>query len=108
MANKVLYIRYKDNQETEISSHIDAQKVQRDFALEDVADLIAAYRPGSLLAETPIELIILHSAIDGVEGPALRPGLSLSEIACGQTDANPLIIKSRNNVEVAFSAHKSG
>ena len=58
-----------------------------------VADLIAAYRPGSLLADTPIELLTLHSINNRVEGAALIPGLSLVDVASGHTDDNPLIIK---------------
>ncbi|ORY46805.1 hypothetical protein BCR33DRAFT_715236 [Rhizoclosmatium globosum] len=37
----------------------------------------------------------LHQIIDGVEGPALRSGLPLTEVTGGQTDDVPLIVKSK-------------
>ncbi|KAJ3191508.1 hypothetical protein HDU82_003565, partial [Entophlyctis luteolus] len=76
--------------------------------LFNVADMIGAYRLGSLLAETPRELLTLHAVIDGVEGPALEPDLLLSDLTAGRTaksalvikSHNPLVIKSQNDMEV--------
>ena len=94
MENQILFVKYKDNQPVKIETHYSVDQI-RPKALSDVADLIAAYRPGSLLADIPIELLTLHAAGDA---EALRPGLSLVDVASGHTDDNPLIIKSKNDI----------
>ena len=85
------YIQYQNNSQVPILSQTLPSVLQGEEPI--VADLIAAYRPGSLLADTPIELLTLHSINNRVEGAALIPGLSLVDVASGHTDDNPLIIK---------------
>ena len=67
-----------------------------------VAHLIIAaanppYKEVVGLANTPLEYLSLHLTTDG---PALGPGLALSEIAAGRTEDTLLIIKSRNDMDI--------
>ncbi|KAI8822721.1 hypothetical protein BJ741DRAFT_541798, partial [Chytriomyces cf. hyalinus JEL632] len=91
--NEALFVQYQSYQPVKINTHFDAQGVSRGNPLSDVADVIGAYRSGSLLADTPIELLTLHAVVDGVE--SILPGnklLSLIPTASCSFD-NPLIIK---------------
>ncbi|KAJ3376866.1 hypothetical protein HDU84_009307, partial [Entophlyctis sp. JEL0112] len=106
---EVFFVKYSGNQPVAIRTHqfvgTTGQWIQTLF---NVADMIGAYRLGSLLAETPRELLTLHAVIDGVEGPALEPDLLLSDLTAGRTaksalvikSHNPLVIKAQNYMEV--------
>ncbi|KAJ3335902.1 hypothetical protein HDU83_009801, partial [Entophlyctis luteolus] len=67
MANLVFFVKYANKQPAKIKTHFDEQGTRREDPLFDVADMIGAYRLGSLLAETPRELLTLHAVMDGVE-----------------------------------------
>jgi hypothetical protein len=95
MENTEFYIKYLGNAAVPIDASY-GRGPQQTLPLITVAHLIAAYRPNSLLANTPLELLTLHY---GVDGESLRPGLTLAKITNGHTDDNPLIIKSRNDSE---------
>jgi len=103
MENKEFYIKYEDNQAVKVSTHIDAQRVRRDFPLEDVADLIAAFQslPGCPLATVFAGDITLHNVVDRVEKSALEPDSPLSAITTGTTAKTALVIKSKNHVDTA-------
>ena len=111
MENKAFYIKYLTNQPVKVETHIDTQRALRDFPLTDVGDLISAYRPNSLLANTPLELLTLHLPEDAARSAlseeffasadktntTLDPGCPLSTLgSLGTKSKEPLIIKSRN------------
>ncbi|KAI8823930.1 hypothetical protein BJ741DRAFT_714983 [Chytriomyces cf. hyalinus JEL632] len=106
--NKVLFVQYQSYQPVKIQTHQliigTGESVQM---LSDVADVIGAYRSGSLLADTPIELLSLHAVVDGVE--YILPGnmlLSLIPTASCSFD-NPLIIKSHKDLTALAIKSKS-
>ncbi|KAK5670159.1 hypothetical protein QVD99_003367 [Batrachochytrium dendrobatidis] len=72
MENKAFFVRYLTNQSVKVETHYIGEQ-DRQRPLTDVADLVAAYKPGSLLADTPTELLTLHYVVDG---PAI-PGNTL-------------------------------
>jgi hypothetical protein len=96
--NRSIYIRYGDNQPVKISTQFDSQRVRREFPLEDVADLIGAYKTAVAprFDSIPADELTLHNEDDG---DALRPGLALADVMGGKTDDHPLIIKSKNDIE---------
>ncbi|KAI8823942.1 hypothetical protein BJ741DRAFT_556790 [Chytriomyces cf. hyalinus JEL632] len=83
--NEALFVQYQCYQPVKINTHFDAQGASRGNPLSDVADVIGAYRSGSLLADTPIELLTLHAVVDGVEGRALDADLPISTLSTGLT-----------------------
>ena len=96
--NKSFFIQYSQNQPVEINSHINNERTAlRLFPLEKVAHLVAAYKTAvaPLLDHSSVAQLTLHAAVDA---EALRPGLSLVDVASGHTDDNPLIIKSKNDI----------
>ena len=116
MENKQYYIKYLINQPVKVETHIDTQRASREFPLTDVADLVAAYRPNSLLANTPLELLTLHlpdSIARSASGlgedcfanvaendTTLRTGLVITRLnGFGSNDLQPLIIKSKDPVQ---------
>ena len=102
MENIVFYIKYKDNQPVKIQTHFDHNRNKREQPLSDVADVIGAAKQALAprFDSTPSDELTLHAAVDA---EALRPGLSLVDVASGHTDDNPLIIKSKNDMEVELS-----
>ena len=94
MENIVFYIKYKDNSAVLIESHWNGDS-QRQRPLTTVSHLIGAYKTAvaPLLDHSSVAQLTLHAAVDA---EALRPGLSLVDVASGHTDDNPLIIKSKN------------
>ena len=107
--NKSFFIQYSQNQPVEINSHINNERTAlRLFPLEKVAHLVAAYKTAVAprFDSTPSDELTLHAAVDA---EALRPGLSLVDVASGHTDDNPLIIKSKNDAgQVVAHGHIAG
>ena len=87
------YIQYQNNSPVPILSQTLPSVLEGEEPI--VADLIGAFQslPASPLADVFPGQLTLHAAVDA---EALRPGLSLVDVASGHTDDNPLIIKSKN------------
>jgi hypothetical protein len=111
MENKQFYIKYLTNQPIKVQTHYIGERDRR-RPLTDVGDLVAAYRPNSLLANTPLELLTLHLPDDVARsalseesfasvdkrGTTLDPGCPLSTLGfLGTKSKEPLIIKSKND-----------
>ncbi|TPX74549.1 hypothetical protein CcCBS67573_g04185 [Chytriomyces confervae] len=106
--NAVVFVRYQSNQPVKIETHYVGEQDRR-RPLSDVADMIGAYRSaGSLLADTPIELLSLHPVVDGAEGPALEPDLPISTLSTGLTAKTALIIKSKSDMDGYSSSPTAG
>ena len=97
MSNTAFYIQYLDNRPVPVDTAY-GRGPEGTLPLITVAHLIAAYRPNSLLANTPLELLTLHSAVNR---EALRPDLLIQDFTTGKTYDNPLIIKSKNDSEIS-------
>ncbi|KAJ3288486.1 hypothetical protein HDU79_004798 [Rhizoclosmatium sp. JEL0117] len=95
--NRFFFIRHKDDAAVKVGTHLDSRHTLREWPLEDVADIVAAFKMAIVprFDSTPIDELSLHQVVDGVEGPALRPGLPLTEVTGGRTDDYPLIVKSK-------------
>ena len=87
------YIQYQNNSPVPILTQTLPSVLQGEEPI--VADLIGAYKTAvaPLLDHSSVAQLTLHAAVDS---EALRPGLSLVDVARGHTDDNPLIIKSKN------------
>jgi hypothetical protein len=111
-----LYIKYKGNSAVSVdTSH--GRGPQKTLSLSTVSHLIEAFqaRRGSLLANTDSGLITLHLP-DGVDRTALSeecfeysdseildPGCLLSSLgSLGSNSKQPLIIKSKNDMDVDY------
>ena len=124
MENKEYYIKYINNQPVPVNTHYIGEQ-ERKRPLSTIAHLIAAFQPNSLLANTPLELLTLHLP-DSVQRSAsglgedcfatvdendttLDTGCPLSALgSLGSKSKQPLIIKSKNDMEVASSPKNSG
>ncbi|KAJ3061671.1 hypothetical protein HDU99_005481, partial [Rhizoclosmatium hyalinum] len=95
--NRFFFIRRKNDAAVKVGTHLDSRHTLREWPLEDVADIVAAFKMAIVprFDSTPIDELSLHQVVDGVEGPALRPGLPLTEVTGGRTDDYPLIVKSK-------------
>ena len=62
MNNKTFYLKYQDNGPVKVQTHFDALKRKRESPLEDVADLVAAYKVAVAprLDATPVDSLVLH------------------------------------------------
>ena len=80
---QTLWVKYGENR---------AVKLRLD-PHSDVADLLAAYRKDSLLRDTPLELITLHSQVDGEETTYNAWDTLESLKPAGTEGQNPLIIR---------------
>ena len=102
--NRLIYIRYGDNQPVKVETHFVGEHERR-RPLLDVADLIGAFQslPGCPLATVFAGDITLHEVVNGVESEALRPGRALSDVKGGMTDNDPLIIKSKKSPSGMFA-----
>ncbi|TPX71022.1 hypothetical protein CcCBS67573_g06320 [Chytriomyces confervae] len=107
--NKVLFVQYQSYQPVKIQTHQMIIATGESFQmLSDVADVIGAYRSGSLLADTPIELLTLHAVVDGVEGHALEIDLPISTLSTGLTAKTALVIKSMRDMDIDSSSPTAG
>ncbi|EGF77945.1 hypothetical protein BATDEDRAFT_91239 [Batrachochytrium dendrobatidis JAM81] len=105
MENKAFFVRYLTNQSVKVETHYIGEQ-DRQRPLTDVADLVAAYKPGSLLADTPTELLTLHYAVDR---PAIAGDVLLTSIQEPVGSYNqPLVIKSKNGTGQGISSAVSG
>ncbi|KAJ3062829.1 hypothetical protein HDU99_005087, partial [Rhizoclosmatium hyalinum] len=96
--NQTFYIRYNNNEVVKVATHFDCKRLRRELPLNDVADIIAAF----FMNASPDELgkYTLHEIIDGVEGPALCIGLSLTDL----TGSRYLVIKSKCDTVKALAS----
>ena len=105
------FIQYLNNQPVGLKTHIlNTNTFERIQPLFNVGDLVAAYKPNSLLANTPLELLTLHLPVGvgrttlkeecfsstDTTGTTLDPGCPLSVLGL-YGSKNPLIIKSKND-----------
>ncbi|ORY39291.1 hypothetical protein BCR33DRAFT_654355, partial [Rhizoclosmatium globosum] len=99
--NQKFFVRHQINAPVKITTHCDSNRVGRQYPLEDVADIIAAFFPRAL----PVELgrCTLYEVVNGVE-TALEPDLDLSSLATGRTAKTALVIKSQTDMEVEEAA----
>ncbi|KAJ3282517.1 hypothetical protein HDU79_009867, partial [Rhizoclosmatium sp. JEL0117] len=99
--NQKFFVRHQINAPVKIATHCDSNRVGRQYPLEDVADIIAAFFPRAL----PVELgrCTLYEVVNGVE-TALEPDLDLSLLATGRTAKTALVIKSQTDLEVEETA----
>ena len=106
--NLSFYLRFQSNSTIKISTLFDFERKNREFPLNDVADLIQAYQnfPGSLLSKIDPGLVTLHLPdgtpcpdreffmTDDVNDTALRSGLALMSLGTlGTDDRHPLVLK---------------
>ena len=94
MENTELYIKYLTNVAVPVDTSY-GRGPHGTLPLLTVAHLVAAYRQNSLLANTPLELLTLHSAVNG---PAI-PGNTLLidiQLPVGSYE-QPIMIRSMND-----------
>ncbi|OAJ32792.1 hypothetical protein BDEG_28672 [Batrachochytrium dendrobatidis JEL423] len=92
MENERFYIKYLDYQPVEIETHFNGE-LERKRPLDSVSKLITAYKPGSLLADTPIELLTIHYVVNGVE-TNYNSWDPISALGTNGSYDHPLIIRS--------------
>ena len=119
MENKEFYIKYLDNEPVAVDTAYDANGSKRDRALATVGHLGAAYRTAvtPLLDHSSVAQLTLHlpdsiarsaSGLDeeyfanfDENDTSLAPDCPLSALnSLGSTSKRPLIIKSKNDMEV--------
>ncbi|KAI8891538.1 hypothetical protein BC833DRAFT_662985, partial [Globomyces pollinis-pini] len=111
MENKAFFIQYLTNKPVKVQTHIDSQRVKREFPLTDVADLIVSYKAAVAprFDSTPTDELTLHLP-EGVSRSALTrdcfatvdendttldAGCLVSDLhSLGSKSKQPLIIKS--------------
>ena len=94
--NRDFYIKYLGNQAVKIQTHIDTQRIRREFPLTDVGYLVVAFQrlSNSPFASAYAGDLTLHTAMDK---EALEVDTLLSGLNTGTTAKTALIIKSRND-----------
>jgi hypothetical protein len=99
-----LYIQYQNNSPVPIfTQNLPIPQGEEPV----VADLVAAFqaRPGSLLATTDSGLLTLHSSVDGPDIPGNTILIDIQQLVGSYEQ--PLIIKSKNDMEVESSSTTS-
>ena len=84
-----IYLKYSNQPPVKINSKFIGKKKRTKY-LDNVADLIAAYKDTA----GPIGEVTLHTVLNGgVISQPLNQGLLLSDLTDGRTEENPLLIR---------------
>jgi hypothetical protein len=69
MENNKFYVKYQNKQPIKVETHIDIQRGRREFPLDNVGHLVAAYKTAvaPLLDSTPADELTLHCISNGLE-----------------------------------------